>query len=223
MGSAGPVSKVQLWKELLQHLDSTFQDILWIKIPSHVNVEGNEQADTLANNGRLSNPLYPTRKTPKVHPARQRVKRTCQVDARRSPSREVSPPRPTVLNFEQCVDSQRAREDTPDIFPVDDAVRDVLQDLGLIEMPDSPRSVESTHNQHSSASTVTVFSDMSEAPAAAFGMSTDYAGYGRRSPSTSFREREFSGPLTAIPAPAVVLDRDWNRSPSTSCIERDFS
>ena len=77
VGSAGPVSNVPLWKELLQHLDSTFQDILWVKVPSHVNVEGNEQADTLAHNGRLSNPLYPTRKTPKVHPARQRVKRTC--------------------------------------------------------------------------------------------------------------------------------------------------
>ena len=77
VGSAGPVSNVQLRKELLQHLDSTFQDILWVKVPSHVNVEGNEQADTLANNGRLSNPLYLARKTPKVHPARQRVKRTC--------------------------------------------------------------------------------------------------------------------------------------------------
>ena len=109
MGSAGPVSNVPLWKELLQHPDSTFQDILWVKGPSHVNVEGNEQADTLANNGRLSNPLYPTRKTPKVHPARQRVKRTCQVAAQRSPSREVSPPRPTVLNFEQCTNLQGPR------------------------------------------------------------------------------------------------------------------
>ena len=42
VGSAGPVSNVPLWKELLQYLDSTFQDILWVKVPSHVNVEGNE-------------------------------------------------------------------------------------------------------------------------------------------------------------------------------------
>ena len=70
VGSAGPVSNIPLWKELLQHLDSTFQDILWVKVPSHVNVEGNKQANTLANNGRLSNPLYPTRKTPRFHPAR---------------------------------------------------------------------------------------------------------------------------------------------------------
>ena len=102
VGSAGPVSKITLWKELLQHLDSFFQDILWVKVPSHANEEGNKQADTLANNGRLSNPLYPARKTPKVHSARQRVKRTCKVAARRPASREASPPRPTVLNFEQC-------------------------------------------------------------------------------------------------------------------------
>ena len=135
----------------------------------------------------------------------------------------MSPPRPTVLNFEQCVDSERAREGAPDIVPGDDPVSDVWQDLGLTEMPEIPRSVESTHSQHSSASTVTVFSDMSEAPAAAFGMSTAYTGDGRRSPSTSCSEREFLGAQTASPAPEEALGRGWNRSPSTSCSERDFS
>ena len=100
VGWAGTVFNIPLWKELLQHLDSTFQDILWLKVPSLVNVEGNEQTDALASNGRLSNPLYPTRKTPKVQPARQRIKRTCQMASRRSPSRDVSPPRPTVLDFQ---------------------------------------------------------------------------------------------------------------------------
>ena len=140
---------------------------------------------------------------------------------RRSPSREVSPPRPTVLNFEQCVDSERAREDTPDVFPVDEPVSDVWLDLGLIEMEDSPRSGESTHSHHSSACTVTVFSDMSEAPAAAFGKWTAHTGEGRRSPSTSCSEHEFSGAQT--PSPVTAHGRGSNRSPSTSCSERDFS
>ena len=94
VGSAGPVSNIPLWKELLQLLDSTFQDILWVKVPSHVNVEGNEQADTLANNGRLSNPLYPARKTPRVQAAGQRAKRARQVAARSPPPPPgVCPPR----------------------------------------------------------------------------------------------------------------------------------
>ena len=91
VGSAGPVSNIPLWKELLQLLDSTFQDILWVKVPSHVNVEGNEQADTLANNGRFSNPLYLARKTPRVQAAGQRAKRARQVAARSPPG--VCPPR----------------------------------------------------------------------------------------------------------------------------------
>ena len=91
VGSEGPVSNIPLWKEVPQHLDSTFQDILWVKVPSHVNLEGNERADTLANNGRLSNPLYPNHKTPRVHPARQRVKRTCQVAPRRPPHGRCPP------------------------------------------------------------------------------------------------------------------------------------
>ena len=59
VGSSGPVSNVPLWEELLSFVDNSFQDILWIKVPSHVNVEGNEQANTLANEGRLNNPLNP--------------------------------------------------------------------------------------------------------------------------------------------------------------------
>ena len=42
VGSSGPVFNVSLSLELLEFLDSTFQDIVWKKIPSQVNVEGNE-------------------------------------------------------------------------------------------------------------------------------------------------------------------------------------
>ena len=70
--------------------------------------------------------------------------------ARRSPLREVSPPRPTVLNFEQCIDSKRAREDTPDIFPVDELASDVWLELGLIEMPEA----RGAGSQHTAATRV---------------------------------------------------------------------
>ena len=36
-GSSGPVSNVPIWEELLQFLDDTFQEIKWVKVPSHVN------------------------------------------------------------------------------------------------------------------------------------------------------------------------------------------
>ena len=63
-GSSGPVSNVPLWQELLGHLDETFQQLKWVKLPSHVNSVGNEKANTLANKGRVKNPLYPAKKTP---------------------------------------------------------------------------------------------------------------------------------------------------------------
>ena len=43
-------------------------DIIWIKVPSHVNVEGNEQANTLAKEGRVKNFLYPLKHTPRDNP-----------------------------------------------------------------------------------------------------------------------------------------------------------
>ena len=57
VGSKGPLSNVALWKELLTELDSPSRDIKWIKVPSHVGIQGNEEADSLAEIGRLSSPL----------------------------------------------------------------------------------------------------------------------------------------------------------------------
>ena len=63
-GLSGPVSNVPIWEEILQLLDDTFQEIKWVKVPSHVNVMGNDQANTLANQGRVNNPQYPVKGTP---------------------------------------------------------------------------------------------------------------------------------------------------------------
>jgi ribonuclease HI len=39
-------------------LDCTDHIVEWVKVPSHVQVSGNEEADKLAEEGRRSSPLY---------------------------------------------------------------------------------------------------------------------------------------------------------------------
>ena len=65
VGSAGLVSNVPLWEALLSELDSPDRLIEWVKVPSHVSITGNEEADSLANNGRLANLLNPGPHTPR--------------------------------------------------------------------------------------------------------------------------------------------------------------
>ena len=57
MTNKGPVLNVDLWIELLELLDQALVSYEWIKVPSHVQVEGNERADALAELGRKSSPL----------------------------------------------------------------------------------------------------------------------------------------------------------------------
>ena len=52
MGSSGPVSNTSLWEQLLEELDRPDRTIHWVKVPSHVNVEGNNEVDRLADEGR---------------------------------------------------------------------------------------------------------------------------------------------------------------------------
>ena len=54
----GPVLNVDLWIDLLELLDQALASYEWIKVPSHVQMEGNERADALAELGRKSSPLY---------------------------------------------------------------------------------------------------------------------------------------------------------------------
>ena len=48
-----------LWDLLITELDRPLREVQWVKIPSHVGIEGNVEADRLANLGRESSPLYP--------------------------------------------------------------------------------------------------------------------------------------------------------------------
>ena len=54
----GAVLNVDLWIDLLELLDQASASYEWIKVPSHVQMEGNERADALAELGRKSSPLY---------------------------------------------------------------------------------------------------------------------------------------------------------------------
>ena len=60
-------------------LDATTVTWEWLKVPSHVDIAGNERVDVLAANGRKSSPLYanvkhlwPLPRTPLVSPAAPR-------------------------------------------------------------------------------------------------------------------------------------------------------
>ena len=37
---------------------ASWGEVCWLKVPAHCGVPGNEDADTLANEGRLDSPLY---------------------------------------------------------------------------------------------------------------------------------------------------------------------
>ena len=63
-GSCGLVANVSIWDQLLHELDQPGKTIQWVRVPSRVTVEGNNEADRLADLGRLSSPLNPVLSTP---------------------------------------------------------------------------------------------------------------------------------------------------------------
>ena len=71
VGSCGPVSNVPIWEEVLLELERNERELVWIKVPSHVTVEGNNEADRLASVGLHSHPLYPFNCTPHKKEATQ--------------------------------------------------------------------------------------------------------------------------------------------------------
>ena len=56
--ASGPVSHVDIWEEVLGLCLRFVGEVCWLKVPAHYGVPGNEDADTLANEGRLDSPLY---------------------------------------------------------------------------------------------------------------------------------------------------------------------
>ena len=58
MDPAGPICIVDLRITMLQLVDSVTPTIRWLCVPSHTAIPGNERADALAEEGRVSSPLY---------------------------------------------------------------------------------------------------------------------------------------------------------------------
>ena len=56
-GSRGPVGHVDLWEHLLQEIERAGPAVRWLHVPSHVGIQGNTKADTLADMGRRRSPL----------------------------------------------------------------------------------------------------------------------------------------------------------------------
>ena len=69
VGASRPVSNVVLWEQLLDELDRTQRTIHWVKVPSHVSIEGNNEADRLAERGRHMHPRFPRVHMPRPTPA----------------------------------------------------------------------------------------------------------------------------------------------------------
>ena len=53
------VSNVCLWETLLDLLDAHYGNGKFIKVPSHMNILGNNEANRLADQGQLSRPQCP--------------------------------------------------------------------------------------------------------------------------------------------------------------------
>uniref|UniRef100_A0A7S1I0U6 ribonuclease H n=1 Tax=Eutreptiella gymnastica TaxID=73025 RepID=A0A7S1I0U6_9EUGL len=46
-----PVENVDLWQEIVEALENRRAETIWIKVPSHMDIEGTERADKLAKQG----------------------------------------------------------------------------------------------------------------------------------------------------------------------------
>ena len=49
---------VDLWIRALDLVDKVTATVKWIQVPSHTDILGNERADVLVEEGRVSSPLY---------------------------------------------------------------------------------------------------------------------------------------------------------------------
>ena len=115
VGQSGPVCNVDLWIRLLDRVDTALPTIRWLRVPSHTNIPGNERADGLAEEGRVSSLLYhvlslperpvinlelPSTPTPRRAPA---VPRSLDINDIITPSRDT-PPLYKSLTHSPCHD-----------------------------------------------------------------------------------------------------------------------
>ena len=58
VGQSGPVCNVDLWIRARDLVDRVSATVKWLRVPSHTDIPGNERADVLAEEDRVSSPLY---------------------------------------------------------------------------------------------------------------------------------------------------------------------
>ena len=58
VGQSGLVCYVDLWIRALDLVDRVSATVKWIRVPSHIDISCNERADVLAEEGKVSSPLY---------------------------------------------------------------------------------------------------------------------------------------------------------------------
>ena len=68
VSATGLIADVDIWQQLLAAIQSSCKIFQWVKIPSHVGLHGTDVADELANRGRLTSPLYQSRRPPLTVP-----------------------------------------------------------------------------------------------------------------------------------------------------------
>ena len=142
-GSSGKVACVDLWQTIVQELSNPDREILWVKVPPHVDVPGNEGADRLSKVGRMSHPLFPTKATPALQvittPATPKVKKAKHDPL---PDAHHTPLLPKILDFSFFVILS-----LEPAFVPSDSTHALWDALGMQPMPDSPRD-----NVHSDCS-----------------------------------------------------------------------
>ena len=135
-GSSGRVACIELWEALLQESSKPGRELVWVIVPSHVDVSGNEEAHRLSNVGR--DPHCPTKATP----ALQIIYTSCTPKAKRTRFNlhEASfhtPIVPRALDFSYFATLSRDPITSPH-----GGTHALWQELGLRIMPDSPPSRE---------------------------------------------------------------------------------
>ena len=118
VGSNGPLSNAEPRKQLLAELDKPDREIQWIKVPSHVGIVGNEEADALAETGRLSGPLL----TQSYMPTARHIR--CSVPPQRTTVRcSIEPNRhdhnPIVVSESDSDSDTEDTEFSPPLVPFD--------------------------------------------------------------------------------------------------------
>ena len=64
VGFSGPIPNVPLWEQLLTELERPGRTLHWVKVPSQLTIEDNNEANRLAEKGRRMHPRFPRLGTP---------------------------------------------------------------------------------------------------------------------------------------------------------------